>query len=256
MKMRQLLWFTACFLLVVQPSWTQQSSSDVATILAASLAAQAGQTQVQDVTLSGSVESIAGSDDETVPFSFKGTLAGSVRTDINLSSGMLTEIRTVASSGPMGFWTRGSGEQHPLAGHNMMTDPAWCSPVLVLERILSNPATVLSFVGTEGGLAHFSAYQPVPSETPTAATSLVKHLSQIELYLDPKTFLPARISFNTHPDNDALTDLPITVQFSNYQTVNGFTQPMRVQRYINGTLTLDVQVGNATVNSGLSSTSF
>ncbi|MGA8087753.1 MAG: hypothetical protein WCA10_10625 [Terracidiphilus sp.] len=137
-----------------------------------------------------------------------------------------------------------------------MTDPAWCSPVLVLERFLTNTATVVSFVGTDDGLAHFSAYQPVPSETPTASTSLVQHLSQIELYLDPKTFLPAKISFNTHPDNNVLVDLPVLVEFSNYQRVNGITAPMHIKRYMNGTLALDIQVENVTVNSGLSSTSF
>jgi hypothetical protein len=249
--------FTCCWVFCsIQPIWAQQTSANVMTILRASLAAQVGQKVIQDVTLSGNAGTFSGSDDETVPFSFKATLSGSARTDISLSSGTLTEIRTMASSGPTGNWSKGSGETHALVGHNLMTDPAWCSPVLILERIISNPATVVSFVGTEDGLAHFSAYQPIPSTTPTGSQSLVQHLSQMELYLDPKTLLPSKLSFNTHPDNNALTDLPVLVEFSNYQAVDGITLPMHVQRYLNGSLALDIQVENVTVNSGLSSTSF
>ena len=137
-----------------------------------------------------------------------------------------------------------------------MTDPAWCSPLLVLEQMLSNPATVVSYVGTEDGLAHFSAYRPAPMQTPATSSSLVQHLSQIDLYLDPKTFLPGKLSLSTHPDNNALVDLSVLIEFSNYQTVNGVTVPLHIQRYLNGTLTFDIQIKSATFNTGLSQTAF
>jgi hypothetical protein len=133
-----------------------------------------------------------------------------------------------------------------------MTDPAWCSPVLIVERLLSNSAVTVSYIGTEDGLAHFSASQAAPVGTPTTSTTLVEHLGQIDLYLDPKTFLPAKLSFSTHPDDNALVDLLVLVEFSNYQTSNGVTAPMHVQRYLNGSLALDIQVGSVVVNSGLS----
>ena len=247
---------TICLVITAQRSHAQQTSSDVLTILRASLAAQAGKETVQDITLTGNVESIAGSDDETVPFTFKGTLSGSARTDIQLSSGTLTEIRTIATSGPTGTWSRGDDVQHPISGHNLMTDPAWCSPVLIVERLLSNPAVMVSYLGTEDGLAHFQANQPVPTGTVATSTSLVQHLGQVDLYLDPKTFLPVKLSLNTHPDDNALLDLPVLIEFSNYQAVSGVTVPMHVQKQLNGTLALDVQVQNVAVNSGLSQSNF
>jgi hypothetical protein len=235
----------------VCPSEAQQMSTDVLTVLRASLAAQSGPKVIQDITLTGNAESVADSD-ETASFSFKGTLSGSARTDINLTSGIHTEIRTMGSSGPTGTWSKGDGQKLALAGHNMMTDPAWCTPVLVVERLLSNPADIISYIGTEDGLAHFRSYQPAPASTPAASSGLVAHLSQIDLYLDPKTFLPVKLSFNTHPDNNALVDLPVLVAFSNYQTSNGVTAPMHIQQYLNGSLALDIQVGSVVVNSGLS----
>jgi hypothetical protein len=255
MKKAVIFLFTSCCGLAVQLSWAQQTSADVVTILRASLAAQTGQKVIQDVTLTGNAESIAGSDDERVPFAFKGTLSGSTRTDINLSSGTLSELRTVDSAGPAGTWSRGDGQQHSVAGHNLITDPAWCSPVLLLERLVSNSAALVSYIGTEDGLVHFRSVQPAPAGTPATSAPLVQHLGQMDLYLDPKTFLPVRLSFSTHADDNALLDIPVRVEFSNYQTVYGVTQPMRVQRYVNGSLALDLRIENVTVNSGLSSAS-
>lgn len=253
MKTKMFLLSIACCLSTTCSLYAQQASADVLTILRESLSAQTGQVVIQDITLTGNVDSIADSD-QTAPFSFKVTVSGSTRTDISLSSGILTEIRTMGSSGPTGIWFKGDGQQHALAGHNLMTDPAWCSPVLVVEHLLSNSAIVISYIGTEDGLEHFRSYQPAPASTPAAPSALVAHLSQIDLYLDPKTFLPVKLSYDTHPDNNALVDLPVLVTFSNYQTSNGVTAPMHIQRYLNGSLALDIQVGSVVVNSGLSAT--
>lgn len=232
----------------------QQTSKDVTTILRASLAAQAGQTVINDLTVNGRVGVAA--DEETASFSFKGTLAGSTRTDINLSTGTLTEIETFISPGGSGKWSKGSGSQHTEAGHNLMTDPAWCSPVLIIERLLADQKAVVSYVSTENGLAHFMAFQPAPAQVQGSSATLVSHLSQIDIYLDSKTFLPAKYSFATHPDNDALTDIPVSVEYSNYQVMGGITVPTHVQRLLNETLALDLQVGSVAVNTGLSSASF
>jgi hypothetical protein len=240
--------------LAIKPS-RAQTSADVLTILQTSLVAQAGRNVIQDVTLSGSAESIAGSDDETASFSFEGTLTGSARTDLALSAGMITEIRLAASAGAAaGTWSKGNGKKHNLSGHNLMTDPAWCSPVLLVERLTSNSMLTVAYVDTQDGLAHFRAV-PVSAEVPAKASALIQRLGQIDLYLDPQTFLPARLTFNTHPDDNALSDIPVRIDFSGYRTVGGVTMPMHVQRYLNGTLSLDVQFDNALVNSGLSSSS-
>ena len=62
--------------------------------------------------------------------------------------------------------------------------------------------------------------------------------------------------FNTHPDNDMGLDIPVRIAFSDYRTVNGFQVPFRVQKFLNNTLTLDLQFQSATLNSGLTSAAF
>jgi hypothetical protein len=242
---------------IVHPLMGQQASKDVMTILRASIAAQSGKTSVQGVNLTGSAEYIAGSDDETAQFVFKGTDAGASRFDLLLSSGTLTEIRATGSSANgSGGWFRGDGTRTPFAGHNMLTDSAWCFPLFVVERFASNSRENISFVATEDGLAHFQAFQDAPTGTQSKATPLVQHLSQMNLFLDPTSFLPTKLSFDVHPDNNALVDIPVVVEFSDYKLLNGVNVPVHIQKYINGTLALDMHVTDAAINSGTQQSDF
>jgi hypothetical protein len=81
-------------------------------------------------------------------------------------------------------------------------------------------------------------------------------MTQIDLYLDPATFLPARIRFNIHPDNNALMDIPVSIEFSSYQSMGGGVVPMHIAKYINNTLALDARVQHVSLNTGLSLTEF
>jgi hypothetical protein len=65
------------------------------------------------------------------------------------------------------------------------------------------------------------------------------------------TFLPASITFNAHPDNDSASNLLVEIDFSNYQSVNGFSVPMHIQKYLQGTLLIDLTVETAAFNTGI-----
>jgi hypothetical protein len=81
-------------------------------------------------------------------------------------------------------------------------------------------------------------------------------LTLTDFFLDSTTFLPATVDFNIHPDNDMLFDIPVEIQFTNYTVVSGSKIPFHVQKFVNNTLTLDLQIQSATLNSGLSVSSF
>lgn len=78
----------------------------------------------------------------------------------------------------------------------------------------------------------------------------------MDFFLDPATLLPLAISFNTHPDDNALRDIPVEIRFSDYRLVNGVQVPFHIQKFLNGSLSLDVQVQNVVINSGLSANEF
>jgi hypothetical protein len=78
----------------------------------------------------------------------------------------------------------------------------------------------------------------------------------MDLYFDPKALVPLFLDFNTHPDTDANTNLPVEIQFGNYQVSNGWLVPAHIQKYLQRTLLLDVTVTNVLVNSGVPASEF
>lgn len=164
-------------------SSAQIGAQQVAQLLRSSLTAQAGQATVQDVTVNGSVESISGADDETIPATFRAVSSGSARSDVSLSAGTLTEIRQNAASGTTGVWLKSNGK-HTMAGHNTMTDAAWFFPLFIVQRLLSDQNASVLYVGVEGTTIHLRAFENASLNLPATAAQQIQHFTQIDLYLD------------------------------------------------------------------------
>ena len=245
-------------------SFAQQTTSpttppQAATLLAESAAALSGSVTVSDITLTGTAQSIAGSDDETGTVSLKAMAPGESRMDLTLSASVRSEIRTFDVNGnTIGAWSGSDGVQHVISYHNLLTDSSWFFPALTINRLVNNTAATETYVGQETlngqTVLHVSVSRPPAVVLPTAA--LTEHLTQMDFYLDPTTFLPVALSFSTHPDSNALQDIPVQIQFSDYQTVSGVQIPFHIQKFLNGSLLLDLQVQSAVLNSGLSSSGF
>jgi hypothetical protein len=228
------------------------TSAQAAALLSRSAAALTGSVALNDVTLTGSSEWIAGSDDETGTAAYKSTSAAN-RLDLALSKGTRSEIRSNATGAPSGNWIGLDGVSHAMANHNLMTDAGWF-PAFAIANLISSSNTVLTYVGQEtrngASVIHISTSQLFPNLSGNPAT-LMQHLTQVEIYLDPTTSLPVSYVFNSHPDNNAALDIPTEIRYSNYQNVGGAQIPLHVQKYINNTLTLDLQFQNASLNTGI-----
>jgi hypothetical protein len=214
-------------------------------------------TPITDVTLSGTAHYIAGSDDETGTASLKALATGASRVDLNLSSGPRSEIMNV-SSAPAGTWSGPDGVSHPIAGHNLMRDPAWFFPVFPIARGMGTEYTA-NYIGAENregqAVQHIAIAQLSSVQAPLGAPSIA-HLTKMDFFLDAITFLPAAVTFNIHPDNNALLDIPIEIRFTDYRAVNGAQVPFHIEKFLNNGLVLDLQFQSAALNSGLTVTEF
>lgn len=221
-------------------------------LLKSALTALVASTPAKDVTLSGSVHYIAGSDDETGTATLQALADGASRVDLNLPSGIRSEVRNFASA-DAGSWSGPDGSKHSIPEHNLLNEPVWFFPALMLTRRLNDSDFAATYVGREVRdsvtVEHLSVYRSFPSLGKDG--SLLQHLTLADLYLDATTSLPLALDYNIHPDNDAGLDIPVEVQFSDYRTVNGAQIPFHVQRFLNNGLVLDLQFQSATVNSGL-----
>ena len=212
-------------------------------VLQGALAALGG-TNIQTIAMSGNSEYIAGSTNDTGSFSGSCAVGGSSQFSLKLSAGTLTETRQTTNGLPTGTWTGIDGIQHAIAYHNLLTPASWFCPVVALSQVVSNPNLNIQFIGNEtkngANAAHFQVNWSLSGATFEA--SRLAHLSQVDIYLDTQTFVPLDFDFTIHPDKDSGLDIAVEVRFSNYSQVNGVWGPSTVQRYINSSLALNLQI--------------
>ncbi len=243
----------ACSLLL-SPAIAQNvtTSRQAAALLAQSAKALSGSTAVNDVTLTGTAGWIAGSEEETGTATFKG-ISGSYRLDLSFRNGTSSEIVSLVDGLPAGNWIGLDGVSHPMANHNLMSDAGWF-PIFTLRGLISSSNIALTYVGREtrngASVIHISASEQFPNLSGDSSL-LMQHLTQVDVYLDSTTLLPVSYLFNSHPDDNALLDIPTEIRYSNYQSVNGAQIPLHIQKYMNNMPLVDLRFQSATLNTGL-----
>lgn len=230
----------------------QTSDASAVSLAQKSFAALTGGVPVADVTLNATVISVLGSDAEngTATLEAKGT--GKSRVDVSLSGGNRSDVRNLTSGVAGGAWERNGGTSTAYAQHNCRADAAWFFPALSSLTQTANASFVFKYVGKEehNGVStqHIQVFQ--------TGSPQIQSLSTMDFYLDSTSYLPLAVAYDARADSDANTRIPTEIRFAQYQTVNGLQIPFHFQRIFNNTLTLDVSVTNASINTGLSDAVF
>lgn len=238
---------------------TPSASDPQAVALAGkALIALTGSVQVSDVTLTGTATRTAGSDIETGTITLKALGATNSRMDLSTASGTRSEIRTNASGFPQGIWMGPDGTTHGMAGHNRLTDAVWFFPAFSILNEAGSANVLATYVGQE--TRNGSSVQHIRLTQPTSATGdptgLLALLSTEDVYLDANSLLPVAILFNTHPDNNAGQNIPVEIDFSNYQPTGGAQVPLTIQELLNNSPLLNITIQTVTLNSGLTLSQF
>lgn len=241
-------------------SFAQTTHNDpiAITLATQAISALTSGSSMQDVTLSGNVIRIIGSDRESGSATFYAKGAAESRVELDLSGAQWVDVRTSANGIPGGQWSRGSKPPVTMAQHNAWTDAAWFFPALSSLAEISNPNYGFAYIGSEqrDGLSveHLRVAQTYASGV--KGFPQVPRLSAMDFYLDPTSKLPLFETFNIHPDQDAKIDIPEEIRFADYRLIDGVQVPFHIQKLINGGLALDITITNATVNSGLTDSLF
>jgi hypothetical protein len=255
-------WSLVAFFLMTPVAFSQTSvvptasSPQAVTLATQAIAALKGTAQIIDVTLTGTGTRTAGSDSESGSISLKALGSQQARLDLVVAGGTRSEIRNLDSNGnPQGYWIGLDGSVHSMVNHNCLTDAAWFFPTLTVLSQLSNPNVIATYIGqeTKDQVAVQHLRFVVQNGDPTG---LSQQLSSEDIYLDASTYLPVALAFNVHPDDNAVGNIAVEIDFSNYKTVNGVQVPFHIQRLLNGSVLFDLTVQNATLNSGLTVAAF
>lgn len=247
----------ACFASPNKKPPVSVSSSQATAYANASIAAMTGGITVTDATLTGSATWTAGSDIENGTATFLASGTGESRMDLALSNGTHTEIRDASTSTAEGKWIAQTTISGSFAHHNCLTDAVWFFPVL--GSLAGGSNVVFSYVGQEtlngSAVQHIQSYINLPVQPPASGPTL-QQLSTMDFYLDATTFLPAAVAFNVHPDTNAASNIPVQIAFSSYQNIGGVIVPTHIQKYLQGTLQIDITISSATFNTGIALSNF
>lgn len=262
--MKRIFLGLAVLFLAVQVAFPQSTTTvavsdpQAIALAAKALAALTGSTSITDVTLSGTVTRTAGSDVETGSVTLKALGTGNSRMDLNTTAGTRSEIRTNAGGFPQGVWIGLDGTSNTMAGHNLMTDPVWFFPVFSILSQASSTNVLSTYVGQETrngeSVQHLRFTQPFSAANDPSG--ILTSLTAEDLYLDATSFLPVAVLFDTHADQDELTNITVEIDFSNYQSSGAASVPGRIRKLLNNSLSLDITIQSATLNSGLSQSAF
>jgi hypothetical protein len=228
----------------------------VSTLLAGSVAALTGGNSIQDTTLQGTANYTLGSTQDTGPATLQalGHVLSSLT--LNLTGGQQGEIQ----NGAQAAWIGANGQQNLEALQNSLYPAAWFFPALSVGGFAQDSNYSASFVGAEqfngARVNHLRITWTVPGTGDPGTMALLSQLSTTDLYLNATTQLPTALAFNVYANNDTTITIPVQIQYSNYTATGGLQVPYHIQKFLNGTLMLDLSVTSVVTNSGLSPGNF
>jgi len=244
---------SAIFLLPLGfPAIANSATPDVATVLTQANHAFSAGKPVTSVEMKGTAQWTAGSTKDSGPVTLTAKTTGENRVELDLGGGTRVESQSAATEDRTCSWSGKDGVVHETASSNCWTSTVWFLPHLALQ---SGPKTALSatdlgVVADKTQQVHKIQYRLTiaPGKTKPAVTAQIQSWSKTDLALDPASLLPSTLKYTIHPDNNSSVNLPVEVRYSNYQTVSGVALPFHIERYVNGSLQVSIDVTSAAVN--------
>ena len=244
------LWLFVCLSLFVLSfsSATGQLSSPSSFQLQTQSAVVTGKS-IHSINLSANAEWFAGSRHESGTATLQASVDGSSSVQLNLGSASRTETRSVTDSDQTCQWTDNSGTVHVVVGSNCSVPVPWFAASLFSQPASQLPSSLLTTddgqVSKNGSTFHQISYWPNLQSINITLTNRLIAGSRVKVLYDLQTFLPASLEYFIHPDSDDLQNIPVRVVFSNYRSVSGVMLPFHIEKYVNRTLQLQLDVTNA-----------
>ena len=243
----------------IQPGWTQASTNPsspspvtAATVLSGASRAFSNGVPIHGVTLTGTANWIAGSDNESGNVTLVANADGSYQINLELGQSSRIETQTAFAQGQQCTWSGSDSVAHAVATHNCLLSVAWFMPGVALfgNQQPQGVTTVFAGNSASGQSPGLDLRQQQIAQSGSSAdmATLFSHLTSIDIHYDPTTYLPISLSYNVHPDENAAQDIPVEVIFSNYHKVSGITVPYRIQRFVNGVLSLDITISGVSIS--------
>jgi hypothetical protein len=124
----------------------------------------------------------------------------------------------------------------------------WFMPSMALQP--AGPKISVTDQGTEqrGDMQVRLLSLTIANRPPVATKGTPADFGNVELGLDPTTLLPAVLHYRIYPDSHRTAPIDVEVRYGRYSLENGVQVPHSIQRRMNGSLDLDIQITAASLN--------
>jgi hypothetical protein len=211
-----------------------------------------GQTIPSDSVATGTVTILAGSDTE------QGTIRiltrGASQTSVQMQTSTWN-TSVIFSNGEANSINGSANVSLPL--ETVASSQSVYFPQQFLGTVLNNPDESIQYVGLEtvnGASAQhvlvWNTYNSNPS------MQFLSSFTATDIWLDSTSGLPRRIQYIHRDGGGAAPKILRTVDYSNYQTVQGINFPMTITESVNGTVWATSTIQSVNFNTGLSETNF
>lgn len=241
--------------LSISPSSAQavaSQPSDATAILQQVTQVFSGGKAIHQIQITGNAEWHAGGLNDSGSAALTATATGSAQMQLSLAKkGSWTESQTNVNAGMGCQWTGSDGIAHDGDALNCTRPAVWFLPSISLQSAMIPSEVGVADMGTNtvgsGTYRHLQA-QAVFSGMPSSSLDKFVQASTTDIGINPNTLLPSVLTYRIHPDNGAQVDIPVEIRYSNYQKVDGVEIPFLIQRYVNGSLQLEIQVTSAQIS--------
>lgn len=252
---RKCIFFSLACGLIVSPALSRTNTTpqiNASTILSQIANAFSPGKPVNNVQLTGSANWYAGSLEDSGTVTLTATPTGAATMQLSLAKkGLWTESQSDFGLGMTCQWVGNDSTVHQGDAMNCLRPVLWFLPSITLQPTSMPSSIGVADLGTgtvgSGTYRHLQS-QAVITTMPTAVLSRSVEASTTDIGIDPNSLLPTVLSYQVHPDNGAQVNIPVEVHFSDYQRVNGAEIPFLIQRYVNGSLQLEIHVNSAQVS--------
>jgi hypothetical protein len=212
---------------------------------------------VQKVQLSGNATWHAGSLEDSGSVELTASTDGSSEMRLSLSaSGIRTESQDPSTArGGRCHWAGNDGKVHEIRSGSCQRSTLWFLPTLSLQSAQTNSQVAIVDRGSGAVGSGNTVYRHLQSQLslnmnglPSTIADEMTKQSKTDIGLDPNSLLPSVVSYSVHPDSGASVSIAVEIHYSDYRMTDGVQIPFHIQRYVNGSLQLDIQLSSAQIN--------
>ena len=213
-------------------------------------------TAMIDITMKGYLEYSAGSTHDSGSVAFKAGTGGYSSTVVTRSSEVMQEIRRNDPGGLSGTSADAQGI-HTLSGRNLLREPYWFSPELLLKAVSGPGWTIVDEqTATRNGIDLCDLTLQRTVDPKNALSKLIQHESMFHLIVDPRTFSVIEISYREASPLPRFSGPLVIVQYGDYKDVQGHSMPFHIVKLVNGSASLDIRLTHILLNQGLTLDTF